>query len=394
MAIANTFTGLIPIFYEQLIRVSREMTGAAKMASRDSKASGAALNQTVRSPIAPVPTEEDFMPAMAIPETGGQVMTYADITLNKSKVVPIPISGEEELSLGDDNRMAVLSLRVGEAIRRILNLVEIDLCAAAYKGASRAYGTAGTTPFASSISDAAQMKKILDDNGAPGGNDPSYRALIIDSAAGVNMRSLSNLTVAAYNGTDATIRNGLLMPIHGFTVQESGQVQYHTKGTMTGGDCTAIEPVGETTIAIDGTNSGTILAGDIMTRGTEGGSSSDANKYVVYSGGTATGASSGNFIINKPGLLLATAVTDEWTIGNSYRANFAFSRNALILATRPPARPEGGDAATDVTILQDPETGLALSFAKYKGYGAARMQVELVWGCACIQPEHMAILLG
>lgn len=393
MAVANTFTGLIPTMYRAMQTVSREMTGAIAGVTMDAKAKGAALNQTVRAPISPAATLEDFTPAVTVPNTGAATYSYVDLTLSKSKVAPIPISGEEQMELGD-MYLEVMQQNFAQAIRAIINQIEIDLCLEAITNASRAVGTAGTTPFASSLSIGASLEQILNDNGAPGRNDPSYRTLVVNSAAGVNLKSLANLNTVYAAGSDQTLRRGVLLPMFGFETRESAGIVLHTKGTMTGGDCTAIEPVGETSIAIDGTNSGTILPGDIVTRGVEGGSAADTNKYVVNSGGTATGAASGSFTIGNNGVRVATAVTDEWTIGNDYTPNFGFSRNALVLATRPPARPLGGDAATDVTTITDPVTGLTMTVAQYKLYGMSRYQVELVWGYQAMQSEHIAVLMG
>ena len=46
-----------------------------------------------------------------------------------------------------------------QAMRKLVNEVESDV-AATYFAGSRAYGTAGTTPFASDLSDTAQLHKI------------------------------------------------------------------------------------------------------------------------------------------------------------------------------------------------------------------------------------------
>lgn len=160
MAIANTLTGLVPTMYRAMHTVSRENVGALPGATIDASAAMAAKDQTVRTPVAPAATAESITPAMAVPETGGQTISYIDMTLSKSKAVPIPFSGEEELSLGDMYQV-VMEQRIAQAIRTLVNEMESDLCTAAYTGASRAYGTPATTPFASSLADAAEINRIL-----------------------------------------------------------------------------------------------------------------------------------------------------------------------------------------------------------------------------------------
>ena len=56
------------------------------------------------------------------------------------------------------------------------------------------------------------------------------------------------------------------------------------------------------------------------------------------------------------------------TIGNSYTANFALHRTAAEIAIRAPASPLGGDAASDVMLVQDPNTGLVFEISVYKGF--------------------------
>lgn len=382
---ANTITGQINNIYEALDIVSREMIGFIPAVSKNSSAEMAAKDQTIRIPIAPATTLTSISPANVSPDTGEQTIGYTDMTISKAYMAPVKWNGEEQKSL-EGRAGNIMRDQFAQAFRALSNQVEADL-AGLYKYASRAYGTSATTPFGSSLEDAAQIKKILDDNGCP---DDGQRSLIINTAAGVKLRGQAGLTANYAAGTTETLRRGVLLPIFGMDIRESAQVAAHTKGTATGYDCTAVEPIGETTIACDGSDSGTILAGDVVTNTT----AADGVKYVVYSGSTLTGAASGNFIINKPGLVLATSNGNEWTTQGSYRANLAFHKSAIQLITRAPYMPEGGDAADDVMIVTDPVSGISFQIALYKQYRQVHFEVGLAWGYAAIKPEHMAILLG
>jgi hypothetical protein len=72
----------------------------------------------------------------------------------------------------------------------------------------------------------------------------------------------------------------------------------------------------------------------------------------------------------------------------------AFSRSAIILATRAPAVPEEGDLAVDRMLITDPVSGLTFEIAMYMEYRRVRYEVSCAWGCANIKPAHTAILLG
>ena len=79
--------------------------------------------------------------------------------------------------------------------------------------------------------------------------------------------------------------------------------------------------------------------------------------------------------------------------GTSSR-NCAFSRNAIVLATRLPAIPPQGDMAIDRQVITDPRTGLSFELAMYPGYRMNTYHVSIAWGITVIKPEHLAIIIG
>jgi len=377
-AMPNTLTGLIPAIYEALDVVSRELTGMLPSVRIAASSETAALGQSIRVPIEQPGTGVDVVPAMTVPEPAGQVSTYRDIVITKSRAYPFGFDGEEVKGLqAGAGYEDIRALKIAQAIRGLINEIEADLCAL-HIHASRAVGVAGTTPFATSLRDAAEVRKVLDDNGAP-----QDRSLVIDTAAGVNLRSLANLTDANRAGTTDVRALGRLVSLFGFDVRESAQVQTHTPGTAAGWTVAAATAAGATQITLAG-GTGAFVPGDVITI------AGDANQYVVHAWDAATNT----LTIGEPGLRVAAAAAAAVTVVGASARNLAFSRNAIVLAARPPAVPEGGDAADDRTVITDPVTGMSLEFAVYRGYRRERYEVALAWGAAVVKPEHCAILLG
>lgn len=384
---ANTLTNILPTIYEGLDVVSRELVGFIPAVTRNSSAERAAKDQNITYPIVPAITAEDVTPGATPADSGDQTIGAATMTISKSRVAPIRWTGEEQRSLAVGDRAQgqnVMRDQFAQAFRVLVNEIEADL-ANLYKAASRAYGTAGTAPFgtAADFTDASNVFKILDDNGAP----PTDRHLVLSTAAMANLRGKQSVLFKVNeSGTPETLRNGSVGRLMGFDIHDSAQVKTHTKGTGASYQTNGSQALAATTIAVD-TGSGTIVAGDILT--IANGTPADANKYVV-----TTALSGGNVIIAAPGLLCSHVDNDAVAVGNAYAANLAFSRNAIHLVTRHPAMPDGGDDADDVVTVTDPVSGLSFQVAVYRQYRRVKYEIGLAWGVKAVKPEHMAILLG
>lgn len=379
---ANTIMGVIPTLYEALNTVSREMVGFIPAVRRDSSAERAALNQTVRVPLAEAGALEDVTPGATPADSGDTAVDYVDVAITKSKAAPVRWNGEQQKAVGTAGVYnAVLADQFTDAMRKLVNAVEIDLAAAACVGASRAYGTAGTTPFgtAGDLSDFAGVLKILEDNGAP----KSDLQLALGSAAIANLRGKQSVLFKVNEaGSNDMLRNGMTDRVQGFALRNSAGIAVHTKGTGSGFLTNGAAAAGATGISVD-TGTGTILAGDVVTF------AGDTNKYVV-GGALATNV----VTLNQPGLLANVADNVALTVGASYVPNVAFARNAIVLAARAPAVPEGGDSADDAITLTDPVSGITFEVRLYRQYRRVKYEVALCWGCKAVKPEHIALLMG
>lgn len=380
---ANVLTDLAADIYKAADVVGRELVGFIPASTINANGSErAAKGDVVRASFTREASAVDVSESMTIPEGTDQTVDNKTLTISNARAVQIPYTGEDILHLNNGiGYETVYGDQIAQAMRTLTNEMEQDLWEEAYTNSSRAFGTAGTTPFGSNFSEIAEIRQILVDNGMP--QNDGQVSLVMNTLAGTNLRQLAQLQQANTAGGTDLLRQGVLLDLQGLSIRESAQVGLHTKGTGTSyllND--ASSAVGDTVIAADG-GSGTILAGDIVTfAGT-------STKYVVNSA-----LSGGSFTIGGTGLTAAEADNDAITVGDSYTANIAFHRRALELAVRAPAVPQGGDTADDALTVQDPVSGLVFEVRVYKGYRKTMIEVAASWGVKAWKSDFIATLAG
>ncbi len=386
MANTLTLTGFTELIYQARDIVAAEPCAFIDSVLVNSGSEGVSLQGTVQSFRTAQPTlNTSYTPAMTLPDGDDQTITVETMTIGQVANVKIPFKGEVWKQIENTaGREAVKNDMFAQAFRKIRNAVEAHCGTVIYKGASRGAGTAGTTPFASTHNTINDVRKILVDNGCP--VEDGMVSLVINTAAGVNLRNLTNLYKVNEAGDSSLLRRGALLDISGIAIKESAGIASHTKGTGTSYQTNSASLVtGNTSIATD-TGSGTLIAGDIVTFASGAGS---GNNYVV-----GTTLSGGSFSLNQPGLLGALPDNNAITIGNDYTANVAFHKSAVELVMRPPAMPDGGDAAADRMTLSDDKTGLVFEVALYGGYGMNVIDITMFYQAKVWKPEFVATLRG
>lgn len=387
---ANTLTNLIPDAYAALDQVSREIVGMIPSVTVDASVNRAAVNQAVRVNIVPASNAlVDTTPAMSLPAAADQTIGSTTITISKSKAAPFSWQGNEQdgLNNGGAGYKGIRGNQIVQAMRTLVNAIEVDLCAL-HVGMSRAAGTAGTTPFASDMTGLNNARKIVVDNGAPQGD----LQMVLDTTAGAKLRTLLGVSTYRDNSQNQFADQGVLVTPTGIPIRESAQVVTSTAGAMASAtSSSAAFTVGQTVIPLATAGTGVVAAGDVITF------ANDTNQYIVasVSFAGANPASGDSITLAAPGLRKAQgAATRAITVVAAAARNMIYSKSAIVLATRMPERPEEGDMALDVTSITDPRTGLTFELALYGGYRKVRYEVALAWGCANIKPEHTGLLLG
>ena len=384
----NTLTNLAADIYKAADQVGRELVGFIPSVTINGDATTeAAKGDTIRAAFTLTPTvSTTYAPSMTIPEGTDQTVDNKTMTLDTFANVQIPWTGEEIKHVNNGSGFeTIYGDQIKQAMRAITNSIEVAVGSAAYLASSRAFGTAGTTPFGSNFNEIAEVRQILMDNGCPFDGNLS---LVVNSLAGTNLRQLAQLQKVNESGGSDMLRQGELLNLQGFMLRESAGVAAHVKGAGASGLINGAEAVGQTTLTYDTltVNSTGYKAGDVVTFAAD-----TANKYVVGTGSTAT---AGDIVLNGPGLRVALPDNNAITIGDSYTANLAFHRSAIELGIRPIAVPAGGDAATDMMTVQDPFSGIVYTIAVYKGYKKTMIEVGALYGVKAWKSEHIATLLG
>lgn len=376
---ANSYTGLVATLYRAADIVAAEPYGFIGSTFINSEASRCAKDQSVVYPITSMPTPGDITYGGSGGSSTGQTIENGSMTIQRERDIPINWNGAEELELGSAHQI-ILQDQISQAMRAIINEMEAD-AAALYINSSRAYGTAGTTPFqtAGDYTDASFLRKILIDNGCP----PSDLNLVIDTNAGAFIRGKHGQYMMT--GDTSLRTSGVLYDLSGMKVRESAQIKTHTKGTGTGylvNNGSGIA-VGARDIAID-TGSGTVVAGDVVNFADAG-----LHNYVVGTGVAAAGTVS----INRPGVREAIIDGKAMTIGGNYVANLAFHKMAIHMLSRLPPMPKDGDSAYISEVISHP-SGVLFEFLGYKEKRQITYRIGASWGWKVVKPEFVAILRG
>lgn len=390
---ANTLTGLLPIIYEGLSIVSREMIGAIPAVSVDAGLERVALGQVIRSPVAPAVTATDIVPSVTPPNDGDQTFSYFDITIDNAKRVPIRWNGEEQrgLSNGGPNYANMLRDQWTQAFRTLSNMIEQDIILKSLQNASRAIGTPGTAPFgvAGDFSDFANAHMVLDDNGAP----MSDRQMILGSSAMGNLRGKQSVLFKANEaGTDQLLREGIVARVEGFDLHLATQGKAVATSTGAGYTLGAAAATGAVALAL-ASGTGGVKPGDAITL------AGDPNVYMVVGKSSAAITGPGTIYIGGPGLRQDHAAGDQVVVGAGYRPNIAMSKSASRLVTRAPSLPvdmSGAvrDSATDRTTVTDPVSGISFEISEYLQYRQVQYEVAVVWGYNVTKPDFITVLRG
>jgi hypothetical protein len=376
----DTLLNIFPVLYEAIAKFPRRQFGILRAVQINAGLERAAIGQEIIWDLPRINTPVDVEPSCVLPCPPADTAGSKNFKMEQSRAIRIAVTGEANLALGSSMKTRRANQYL-QAMDVLAAEIETYLVIKAIAGASRAYGTAGTTPFQdpTDMSYFANMYRILLENNRNSGN----LAMILNGKSSTMLRSkMSNIWKANEFGDTSLIQDGILTMIEGFAIHEINNMPLHVKGTGAAYVTNGATAQGVADVALV-VGAGTVLAGDVVTFAAD-----TDNKYVVNAGIAAPGIIS----LGEPGARMIIPTGNAMTIGANYQPNVAFNSDAIGLAVRPPAVPAEGDAAIDSFIIQDPVTGLPFEIRRYAEYRQIVDEVSIAWGGKVFDPA--GIVLG
>lgn len=379
----NTLTNLQPTLYSVAQEVSNEPFGIIAGINTDFDDKGVAIGDKVTVPVAPVRAATTYSPSMNLNNGSAGADAIAgkvDVEITDNLHTSFHLDGEQEKSLqngGTDQEW--FRQLINQSMRTLRNEADAAAYAAIKVGASKAIGTAGSTPFATGVDELADMNNLLYGQGAP----MVDAQFVMSAAARVKFMKTGVYQYANVNGSDADRKAGILSREFGFSLRASAGITKHVQGTISTPYVVADAALAAGATTIDPkTGVGVVAAGSVFTVG------SDPELYVMN---TKLSADTDPIYINRPGLANAAEADDAIGFVGDYTPCLAFERSAVVGVFRPPYIPENANIEQ---VLVSDQFGMTYLLCRVIGDGIVTWRLHLAFGIKVVQPEHVALLLG
>lgn len=378
MVNSNTLTNVIPQMLAQGLLALRQYAVMPRYINRAYESMAGEKGSTIDVPVSSAISAVAVAPSYVAPDDAGVSPTKVSIALDQWYEAPFFLTDKEMVEAMN----GTIPLQAQEAIKALANNIDSAILAL-YKNVYGFAGVAGTTPFATDLTEFLDARAVLNNQLAP--LDPRFVALNADAEA--NALGLRAFQDAAFRGDTGGISDGQIGRKLGSLWFVDQNIPTHTAGTASGATTDAAGyAAGVKTVTLASAGTGTILVGDVITF------AGNTGTYTVTSGDADV--SGGGTVSFEPGLNAAlSAATKAITVKASHVVNLAFHRDAFALAMRPfaAADPMGlGQFSSAV----DPISGLALRLEVSRQHKRTRFSYDVLYGVKCVRPELAARIAG
>lgn len=378
MANTNTLTVVIPQLLAQGMKALRAFAVMPRFVNRQYEAVAGDKGSTIDVPLSSAITTQDVTPSYVAPDDAGTVPTKIAVALDQWKEAPFFMSDKDML----EAISGIIPMQAEEAVKSLGNTVDSAILAL-YKGVYGYAGVAGTTPFASDLTEFLAARKTLNTQLAP--NDPRYMVMGVDAEA--NALALRAFQDASFRGDTAGIMDGSIGRKLGSTWFVDQNVPTHTAGTGSGLTLDNTDMVaGVKTATLAAAGSGTLLVGDVFTFGSD----TSGQTYTA----TSAASSAGGAFTFEPALKTSwTANNSTVTIKASHVVNINYHRDAFAFVNRPFA----GADPLGIGFYQsglDPVSGIALRLEVSRQHKRTRWAYDILYGVKLLRAELACRLAG
>jgi hypothetical protein len=372
---ANTLTEVTDKLLAQGLVALRQNSVMPLLVNRGYDRIARERGSTIDIPIPSAITVQTVSPAATPPSTADVAPTKATIALSEWKEAPFYLTDKERTEIME----GTVPMQATEAIKALANDVDTYIMGK-YLAIYGYTGTAGTAPFATDVTDATAIRKILNNQLAPMGD----RRVVFNPDAEANALNLRAFHDMSFSGSAAGILEGEVNRKFGMDWFMDQNVVTHTAGTGTGylvNDGAGLL-VGATTATVD-TGTGSLIVGDIVTF------AGHAQTYVV------TSALAANVFGFLPALKAAVANDGAITKKAAHAVNLAFHRDAFAFASVPlETEPGSEQLGSVIRAAVDPISGLALRLEVTREHKRIRYSYDILYGASLVRPELATRLAG
>jgi hypothetical protein len=382
---ANTISNILAKILARGLLALREQAIMPRLVNGDYSSQAAEKGDTIDVPIPSAVTATDVAPSNTPPAPSSSAPTKVQIELNNWKKADFYLTDKEMVEI--DKNAHFMPMQMSEALRALANAVNEDIHAE-YLGVYGYTGTAGVTPFASTVTDATNARKVLHQQRAP----RMDRRGVLDFDGEANALALSPFADAEKTGSTGVKIEGEIGRKYGIDWFADDAVITHTAGTLAtpGGVVGSTTAAGATSLGIKSASAqGNINIGDIFTI------AGDSQTYVAGATVSAIVSGTQQAVAINPPLKVAATAGNAITFKGTHVVNLAFHRDAFAFANRPlVASTQDMALGSQIVSMTDPQTGITLRLEVSRQYKQVVWEFDILWGAKLVRPELATRIAG
>lgn len=381
----NSISNILSVIMAQALIVLREQCVMPRLVNTDFQNVAAGQGDSVNVVISSALPVTDVAPSkdQATPESSNPVKV----------AVPLDQWRKTGHYLTDKERGELGSGRLLQGPQEAAKALANDINAFIFQQYKRVYGyagTAGTTPFATDLAAAKELRTVLNRQLVP----VRDRRLVLDPLAEANAMHLAQFLAADQRGDQGGILDGQIgrklgmdwfldqaVPTHASTALSAGAATVNGAQAV-GVGSTDGGRTGTLSIA-KATNASNLVKGDILTI------AGDDQTYVVLADVTlAVGNTS---VSIAPALQQATAGGEAVALKASHVVNLGFHRDAFTFASR---RLQSETPGVNQFTVADPVSQVVLRVELIRQNKQDYVEYDVLYGAVCSRPELASRLAG